>query len=300
MPAYMAHYACGVRAWHTLQDCTLKQLIRRHFTVYDLGLAGPDLFFYSLGDMLTGAGIGSQMHKIRTGQFLREMYSYALAREGEEREICLAYLAGFLGHYSLDTTCHPLVFHACSCGPVESWQGRHYRFEAEMDNLICEKVLGRPIGDSHQMGLLRLRERECRAVAGQLSHCIRAVYPDCKGVPGRRRMYLILREYYLLTGVLIDPTGVKEWLLYGLERRTAGFAVMSPLFINANRYQVSDELRETFYRQFGKGVKRDAHLLKCLSQCLENGPQCPTHKLERFYSAIGNLSYHFGKTIEWT
>lgn len=299
MPAYMAHYACGVRAWHTLQDGTLKQTIRRHPAVYDLGLAGPDLFFYSLGDRLLKAEIGSEMHKIRTGQFLREMYSYAMERQGEEQDICLAYLAGFLGHYSLDTACHPLVFEVCGIGPVESWIGRHYRFEAEMDNRACERVLGRKMKDSHQMGLLRLRAAECRAVAGQLASCIKAVYPDRRGVPVKRRMYLILREYYLLTGVLIDPTGMKEWLLYGLEKRIAGWAVMSPLFINSSSYHVSEELTDAFFRQFHKGVKRDAALLRYLSDCLECGTKCRTDKLEKFFSTIGNLSYHFGKTIEW-
>ena len=92
---------------------------------------------------------------------------------------------------------------------------------------------------------------------------------------------------------------MKEWRLYGLEKRMAGWAVMSPLFINSSSYHVSEELTEAFFRQFRKGVKRDAALLRYLSECLESGTKCRTDKLEKFFSAIGNLSYHFGKTIEW-
>ena len=297
MPAYLAHYACGVRAWHTLQDGTLRQLIRRHPAVYDLGLAGPDLFFYSLGDRALGAEVGAQMHKERTGAFLRALYLYAMGQEGERRSITLAYLAGFLGHYSLDTCCHPLVFYACSTGAVDTWQGRHFRLEAEMDARVCARILGRDINESHQMGLLRLNSREIRAVGDALSLCIGTVYPNAQGVPGKRRMRLILREYYLLTGVLIDPTGMKEWLLYELEKRLLGHASMSPLFINRNRYHVSEELTEAFFRLFEKGVKRDAYLLKKLAECVEM-VTAPEDSMQALFTAIGNRSYHFGTNMQ--
>ena len=95
MPAYMSHYICGLKAFHTLAPGELRECIRSHAGIYDLGLAGPDIFFYSLKETFFGGmRTGRLLHKNRSGAFLMSLIRHADSLEGEERRAALAYAAG--------------------------------------------------------------------------------------------------------------------------------------------------------------------------------------------------------------
>ena len=315
MPAFLTHYTCGLRALTSLpSEGTIARAIQSHPGVYHVGLAGPDLFFYSLEAYLhKGMTIGRIMHKYRTGRFLRGLFEGAMRLHGEERSCALAYVAGFVGHYCLDSAAHYLVYRTCFMPDLKESLGKHFRYEAAMDVWCCEQLLKRPIGDAGLMQLIKTSEKEKRVISRLLFETIRGVYPDLKHTPTMRSLRLTMHEYVWITRLLIDPSGFKEWVYCAAEKRILGFAWLSPLFINFRKYGLTERDWQRFQKRFDRGERK----LRQLLTLMERACEAEVHSnddlrfggaddgrmdaaegraaagcRDTFYKALGSRSYH--------
>ena len=295
MPAFLAHYACGVVCCRDMAPGRLRDAIRMHSAVFGVGLAGPDLFFYSFYELLRpGMTLGRRIHKYRTQAFLRSMLHAALREKGEDKETALAYFAGFTGHYCLDAAAHPMIYRATERGGEKESLGRHFRFEAALDNWCCRKYLARPIKKSHQMGLIRMSRAERAVVARVMASCCTEVFGDVYGRVSPLRMRLLLREYRLITGLIVDPSGFREWVMTGLEKRLLGFPWSAPLFINHNTYGISEKSLRQFDVRFARGREHFSKALPLIEEASRGGAESE----ERLMRFLGNWSYHNGKEAE--
>ncbi len=291
MPALLTHYACGVKAYHTLSDGYLKRAVRHNIAVYTTGLAGPDLFFYSVFEIFRSQmNMGRALHKYRTGLFLHHLLDEALSFQGKEREIALAYYAGFVGHYCLDSKTHALVYRLCHDPSKAKALGKHFRYEAAMDVISCRTFLGRDICHSHQMGLIRLKRVQMNVISVILTRAARKTFGRELSAPSVLRMKLILTEYYLISGLLIDPSGFKEWCLLHFEMMTRGYPHASSLFVNSNLYGVKKEQWDRFRTCFDEGVSMFEKCLKQIEQVFA-GPES-RRAYEDLLRLIGSRSYH--------
>ena len=295
MPAFLTHYACGIAAFHRTEDCLVRRAVKEHPAAYNTGLAGPDIFFYSLPQWIRENNMttGRIMHIQQTGAFLRFLYHDLCCRSREEKQIAIAYLAGFLGHYSLDCCAHALVYHICAHESETVALGRHFRYEAAMDVFCCRHVLNRDIRQSHQLELIRIDRKERRVISEMISGGIREAYPSMVKKPGAFRMKVLLTEYYLLSGLILDPGGFKEWLVFLAEHLFPGYPLVSPLLINSNTYGLTEKDWARFEIRFRRGVRMHARLLKTLDHALAGETD-----EKALFSAIGNRSYHSGRTLQ--
>lgn len=125
MPASYAHDRFGAMAFATLpQD--VKRTVQRFRQLYDVGLHGPDLFFYYQPFFHTRMGaLGTKYHR-NSG---RAFFETAAARLREApSEGAKAYLFGVLAHFALDSACHPLV-----CRTAKEGKIGHTELETEFD-----------------------------------------------------------------------------------------------------------------------------------------------------------------------
>lgn len=133
MPAMYAHYVFGDEVLPQF-DASIKRIVNNHRALYNLGLQGPDFYFY---DQLfyfkrkSLALIGSALHRQSCGSLLR-----FFERNGGRRldSASLAYSIGLVGHFSLDSTCHPHIGKW-----VETLPYNHMRLETEFDRLLLER-----------------------------------------------------------------------------------------------------------------------------------------------------------------
>ncbi len=323
MPAFMAHYTCGVLAQHELYGMHGEKApgspcagaLTAHQNVFHVGLAGPDLFFYSLYEQFRkGLKIGRAVHKYRTDQFLNALYKEAASRTGIDREIALAYYIGYLGHYSLDAGTHPYIYRVCDHPDELVALGKHFRFEAALDVRITEKYLGRDVNNSHLMGLIRLSHRERRVIAQMLCRAIHTTYPDYPAMISEARLQAVLLEYGWINCLLIDPFGIKEWMVLGIEKITRGYSLLSSLCINRNTYGITEEEFLRFDRRFMRAVKYFETILPYVDAAVNSSITCvdatenagrePQQELRH---VIGSRSYHTGRhtdgaatEIDWT
>lgn len=154
MPASYAHYRFGKLLLPEL-PADVRQCITRFRRMYDMGLHGPDIFFYANPFMRTAAGqLGRQYHEL-SGQ---ELFSRACTVAGTEA--ARAYLYGLLAHYCLDSACHPYVNRM-----VQTGEAGHVALEAEFDRYLMA-LDGIP--EPHRQDITRhmkLTRGECMTVA---------------------------------------------------------------------------------------------------------------------------------------
>ena len=162
MPASYAHYRFGKLLLKEL-PADARQCVQRFRRMYDVGLQGPDIFYYANPFVKTSAGrLGKQYH----GQSGQQLFSHACAAAGTEA--ARAYLYGLLAHYCLDCACHPFVDRM-----VRSGSAAHIPLEAEFDRyLMALDGIPEPHRHDHSQ-MLKLTRGECMTVS--------AFYPPATG-----------------------------------------------------------------------------------------------------------------------
>lgn len=182
MPASYAHYRFGKLLLPHLPG-DIRQCIQRFRRMYDLGLQGPDFFFYYNIFLKTSTGqLGSTFHH-QTGQEF-----FPVACKAATSDAAKAYLYGLLGHYCLDSTCHPFINRLEATG-----EARHVPLESEFERflLILDKE---PTPHAFDMRkFLRLTRGECMTVAN--------FYPGTTG----GKVFRSIRTMSFLTGILAQP-----------------------------------------------------------------------------------------------
>lgn len=297
MPAFYSHFSFGIEGYKYIEDRELKRLVKRHRSVFTLGLLGPDLFFYYLPDVLLGSKKPAMvMHEYKTGRFMEELLKACERLQGEEQQIAYAYIAGFIGHYAMDTVCHPYIYEMASRHEnPSSW---HYRYESTMDVFCCQHFLHRFPSQINEHRLLSLNKQEmcvvCRLAADAYNKTYRLPHLVPATIKGS------IGCMHITIALLKDKRGRKESFVRRLEMRLLGYGLISPLFVNFNMYSVDQREIAHFQRMFHIGVARfDAYLGRLAQHANAARNKTDSSELQRhrmyLLAELGNLSYHTGK-----
>ena len=73
MPGFTTHYVLGMKAYNDMPQNNLKFIIAKYRWLYQLGLQGPDMFFYNLPILRhrDHRNVGSYMHEHHVNYFFR-------------------------------------------------------------------------------------------------------------------------------------------------------------------------------------------------------------------------------------
>lgn len=130
MPSNYAHYRFGA-AMLGIMPGDIRRTAKRFRRLYDVGLHGPDLFFYYNPLRRNQIGIlASQTHAQSGREFFGRICRNLRLDPSEEAE---AYLYGVLCHYALDAACHPFVVEQDRQGIAD-----HIEIETEFDRFLLE------------------------------------------------------------------------------------------------------------------------------------------------------------------
>lgn len=157
MPSAYAHLRFGNQSLPRLPG--EANILIRHFNrLYDVGLQGPDLFFYYNPLLRTEIGaLGYHFH-MQSG---KEFFGHAIrAFRAAPSDGARAYLYGVLGHYCLDSVCHPYVREVAAEGKIG-----HTEMETEFDRLLMARD-GIALPHRHSLRQhFRLTRGECATAA---------------------------------------------------------------------------------------------------------------------------------------
>lgn len=106
MPGTYAHYRFGQAALAMLSD-EQQRTARRFRRLFDMGLHGPDIFYY--GDPLglaSNGKLGKRFHAMTGAEFFAHVVRSLKLQPSEG---AMAYFYGLVAHYALDSISHPFV-----------------------------------------------------------------------------------------------------------------------------------------------------------------------------------------------
>ena len=243
MPASYAHYRFGKLLLPELPP-DVRQTIQRFRRMFDLGLQGPDFFFYYNPFVSTSTGqLGKAFHRQSGQEF------FPTACKAASSEAARAYLYGLLAHYCLDAACHPFIRQLVTIGEAE-----HATLESEFDRylLVRDKEPSPHTFDMRRY--MKITRGECMSVA--------AFYPGATGWKVSRSI-LFLR---LFTGFLCHPNRQsREALLKKIKPSLCSF--MIPQEENPELVPYVREL----YDLYGQAAENYPALLQQLQTHLQTG-----------------------------
>ena len=243
MPASYAHYRFGKLLLKEM-PADVRQCIQRFRRMYDMGLHGPDIFFYANPFMSTAAGkLGKQYHE-QSGQ---KLFSRVCTEAGTEA--ARAYLYGLLAHYCLDCACHPFVNRMASSG-----EAKHIPLEAEFDRYLMA-LDGIPEPHRHDVTRhMKLTRGECMTVA--------EFYPPATGANVHGSVRFMAFAIRFLAG---KDRQTREKLLQKIKPSLCAF------FIPEEPVEAWSRLDSELLARFNRGVRQYPELLQQLEAHRKNG-----------------------------
>lgn len=182
MPGFTTHYIFGMKAYNDLPNNQLKHVIAKYRWLYQLGLQGPDIFFYNIPILRHRdyRNVGSYMHEHHVSDFfqcyLNEMVQIP---SKQQREQALAYFCGFINHYIGDSICHPFVYGRIGYdvdNPTGYHHGLHAALENELDAILLRKYKHKKPSEFNQAATIGLNGQETQFISKFLSKCINETY----------------------------------------------------------------------------------------------------------------------------
>lgn len=182
MPGFTTHYIFGMKAYNDLPNNQLKLIIAKYRWLYQLGLQGPDMFFYNIPILRHRdyRNVGSYMHEHHIRDFF-ECYLHNLSEitSKQQREEGLAYFCGFLCHYIGDSICHPYVYGRIGHdvkNPSSHTHGLHAALENDIDALLLRRYKKKKPSQFNQAATICLNGMEIQFISRFLSKCINETY----------------------------------------------------------------------------------------------------------------------------
>lgn len=325
MPGFTTHYLFGVKAYNDLPNNYLKHVISKYRGLYQIGLQGPDIFFYNIPITRHRdyRNIGSHMHEYRVNLFFRnylEQLSKITSRQ--QREQAVSYFAGFLCHYIADSICHPYVYGRIQFetdGNPALFHGLHAELENDIDALLLRKFKKKKPSEFNQAATICLNGQEIQFLSRLLSRCLNDTYYQISEKNNFQVTEGMVRRsiYAIRFGgrILSDPAG---------HKRNAVRFVESIFFRNpiASKKLVTDETpkgvrktlnldHEIWSNPWDKRLASSASFVDLYRQTLQKcnliyyhlnalftgAPLLSEQDWEPFLKELGNYSYHSGLDV---
>lgn len=187
MPGSYAHYRFGAQLLPILSP-EVRRVVKHHRALFDMGLHGPDVFFYhNIWRKTPVVNLGYQLHRT-SGATIFTRAAKRLRLEPSEGG--LAYLYGLLAHYCLDSHCHPLVHELTDEGEMG-----HVELETEFDRYLLVLDEKTPPSTQDCSLHMQLTDEECAVVA--------AFYPGVTWQDVAKSVRTLAK----VTKLLATPTG---------------------------------------------------------------------------------------------
>lgn len=248
MPGNYAHYRFGQELISHM-DPRQQRIIGRFRQLYDMGLHGPDLFYYTDSLLLkTDGKPGKQFHEL-TGKAFFEQACQGARTQGSEG--MTAYLCGLLAHYTLDSTCHPFI-HRNTTDKLT-----HDQIETEFDRYLLNM-------DGHKPAHLYDCSRHMSLSDGEAA-LIAPLYPGMSAAQVKSCARNMKRSARLLT----MPKGFRRDLSTAVLSRIAPQTAHRIMPLHANRACAS--LDPSLLRLYEMAASRYDLLLELLFAHLKKG-----------------------------
>ena len=325
MPGFTTHYILGMKAYNDLPANSLKYIISKYRWLYQLGLQGPDIFFYYIPVLRHRdyRNVGSYMHEHQIRDFFAN-YLKGLAEidSRQQREEGLAYFCGYLCHYIGDSICHPYVYGRIGYdakAPTSQAHGRHAALENDLDAILLWKYKKKKPSQFNQTATICLNGMEMQFISRFLADIINETYyPITYSNNFQVSSSMVYRSIMALRfgcRTLADPKGSKRDKIAFVEQLFLNNPVASTKLVTDDISDPRQSLNldhETWCNPWDRRLASQASFPELFRQCLARcssvygilnndiigSRNAPRLEVLRLLDELGSYSYHSGLHVE--
>lgn len=325
MPGFTTHYLFGVKSYNDLPNNYLKHVISKYRWLYQIGLQGPDIFFYNIPILRHRdyRNVGSYMHEYHVNLFFRNcLREISRITSRQQKEQAVSYFAGYLCHYIADSICHPYVYGRIQYetgGKASQFHGLHAKLENDIDLLLLRKFKHKKPSEFNQAATICLNGQETQFLSHYLSRCINdTYYPITEKNNFQVTEGMVFRSIYAIRfggRLLSDPAGHKRDTIRFVESMFLKHPIASEKLVTDDMPKgVRNTLNldhETWTNPWNRQLASSASFVDLYHQTLQKcnlvyyhlnllltGPS-PSEESnwEPLLGELGNYSYHSGLDV---
>ena len=325
MPGFTTHYIFGMKAYNDMPFTPLKHTIAKYRWLYQLGLQGPDMFFYNIPILRHRdyRNVGSYMHEHKVNAFFECcLRRIGTIRSRQQQEEAISYLAGFMNHYIADSICHPYVYGRIGYpvdAPTSMHHGMHAHLENELDAILLWKYKKKKPSEFNQTATICLNGQEIQFISHFLASCINETYyPITYRNNFQVTPAMVHRSIWALRfgcRTLSDKTGKKKFGIAQVESIFVNHPVASAKMVtdSVTDYRSSCNLNHeawgnpwdptrvstaSFVDLFHETLDKCSRVYALLNSAVTDNMPLDKQDLSPLLAELGNESYHSGLPVE--
>lgn len=325
MPGFTTHYIFGMKAYNDMPFTPLKHTIAKYRWLYQLGLQGPDMFFYNIPILRHRdyRNVGSYMHEHKVNAFFECcLRRIGTIRSRQQQEEAISYLAGFMNHYIADSICHPYVYGRIGYpvdAPTSMHHGMHAHLENELDAILLWKYKKKKPSEFNQTATICLNGQEIQFISHFLASCINETYyPITYRNNFQVTPAMVHRSIWALRfgcRTLSDKTGKKKFGIAQVESIFVNHPVASAKMVtdSVTDYRSSCNLNHeawgnpwdptrvstaSFVDLFHETLDKCSRVYALLNSAVTDNVPLDKQDLSPLLMELGNESYHSGLPVD--
>ena len=325
MPGFTTHYIFGMKAYNDMPFTPLKHTIAKYRWLYQLGLQGPDMFFYNIPILRHRdyRNVGSYMHEHKVSAFFECcLRRIGTIRSRQQQEEAISYLAGFMNHYIADSLCHPYVYGRIGYpvdAPTSMHHGMHAHLENELDAILLWKYKKKKPSEFNQTATICLNGQEIQFISHFLASCINETYyPITYRNNFQVTPAMVHRSIWALRfgcRTLSDKTGKKKFGIAQVESIFVNHPVASAKMVtdSVTDYRSSCNLNHeawsnpwdptrvstaSFVDLFHETLDKCSRVYELLNSAVTDNVPLDKQDLSPLLTELGNESYHSGLPVD--
>ena len=325
MPGFTTHYIFGMKAYNDMPFTPLKHTIAKYRWLYQLGLQGPDMFFYNIPILRHRdyRNVGSYMHEHKVNAFFECcLRRIGTIRSRQQQEEAISYLAGFINHYIADSICHPYVYGRIGYpvdAPTSMHHGMHAHLENELDAILLWKYKKKKPSEFNQTATICLNGQEIQFISHFLASCINETYyPITYRNNFQVTPAMVHRAIWALRcgcRTLSDKNGKKKFGIAQVESIFVNHPVASAKMVtdSVTDYRSSCNLNHeawsnpwdptrvstaSFVDLFHETLDKCSRVYALLNSAVTDNMPLDKQDLSPLLAELGNESYHSGLPVD--
>lgn len=325
MPGFRTHFIFGQICCKELKkspharDLRLYHLMKDFPEAYSLGLQGPDIFFYNIPSHLFHKhNIGIRMHAKDTLSMFHSLLSLrGSIIDPTLQKLADAYILGFIGHYTLDTICHPYIHYRTNktSSKNENYTfGCHVFLETDIDGAMLAHFYHKKFSWFRTGHTVALPSWQRRFLSVFLQRAIEIAYPGSLVFASEIGEAMLSTRF--LYDLMEDEHGWKKKLVRDVDKHLFHHAFLSPLIANDHLRTYHDPMNlrhKRWHNPWDPSLTSTADFYELLDRANASylyrirrfGAMCTVrHGSNAYYAAfdsllsdLGNLSYDTGLPI---
>lgn len=325
MPGFTTHYLLGMRAYNALENNRLKLIISKYRWLYQLGLQGPDMFFYNIPILRHRdyRNVGSYMHEHHVNAFFANaLNEISHMHSRQKSEQALSFISGFISHYIGDYVCHPYVYGRIEHNPEAPsnyTHGLHAALENDLDAILLKKYKNKKPSEFNQAATICLNGFETQFISDFLSKIINMTYypityeNNFQVTPAMVHRSILAMRFGCRT--LADRTGKKKFNIGVVEHIFLKSPIVSHRIVGDKLWDTRKSLNldhevwinpwdrslastQSFPELFRLSLSKSHDAFYLLNEEIRRSQGLYKSDFHRLLKELGNYSYHSGLSLD--